>query len=82
MKLMSLNLNLSVTEMSYFIDYEDGPLQQKREPEHSAEFSEDTDCDGSSLPEDSPKVQMKLIRLYEMICWLYVTFTSQFMVSI
>ncbi|KAG7241129.1 hypothetical protein INR49_025872 [Caranx melampygus] len=38
------------------IDYEDGSHEQKRETEHSAEFSEDTDCDGSSLPEDSPEL--------------------------
>uniref|UniRef100_A0A3B4UZV0 Tyrosine-protein phosphatase non-receptor type 13 n=1 Tax=Seriola dumerili TaxID=41447 RepID=A0A3B4UZV0_SERDU len=37
------------------IDYEDGPLEQK-----SAEFSEDTDCDGSSLPEDSPESSRKV----------------------
>ncbi|XP_012735223.2 tyrosine-protein phosphatase non-receptor type 13 isoform X3 [Fundulus heteroclitus] len=36
------------------IDYDDGPLEGKKETEHSAELSEDTDCDGSSLPEDSP----------------------------
>ncbi|XP_029371223.1 tyrosine-protein phosphatase non-receptor type 13 isoform X2 [Echeneis naucrates] len=42
------------------IDYEDGPLEQKRETEHSAEFSEDTDCDGSSLPEDSPESSRKV----------------------
>uniref|UniRef100_A0A3Q2Q9T7 Protein tyrosine phosphatase non-receptor type 13 n=1 Tax=Fundulus heteroclitus TaxID=8078 RepID=A0A3Q2Q9T7_FUNHE len=35
-------------------DYDDGPLEGKKETEHSAELSEDTDCDGSSLPEDSP----------------------------
>ncbi|XP_029025489.1 tyrosine-protein phosphatase non-receptor type 13 isoform X2 [Betta splendens] len=40
------------------IDYEDAPLPRRREPEHSAEFS-DTDCDGSSLPEDSPKSSRK-----------------------
>ncbi|XP_070780338.1 tyrosine-protein phosphatase non-receptor type 13 isoform X2 [Enoplosus armatus] len=42
------------------IDYEDGPLEQKRETEHSAELSEDTDCDGSSLPEDSPESSRKV----------------------
>lgn len=40
-------------------DYEDAPLEEKRELEQSAELSEDTDCDGSSLPEDSPEVQIK-----------------------
>lgn len=34
-------------------DYDEGPLEQERE----TELSEDTDCDGSSLPEDSPEVQ-------------------------
>ncbi|XP_035040325.2 tyrosine-protein phosphatase non-receptor type 13 isoform X2 [Hippoglossus stenolepis] len=40
------------------IDYEDDP-EQRREAEHSADFSEDTDCDGSSLPEDSPESSRK-----------------------
>uniref|UniRef100_A0A3B5QZH6 Protein tyrosine phosphatase non-receptor type 13 n=1 Tax=Xiphophorus maculatus TaxID=8083 RepID=A0A3B5QZH6_XIPMA len=31
-------------------DYDDGPLEEKKD----TELSEDTDCDGSSLPEDSP----------------------------
>ncbi|KAM6975314.1 tyrosine-protein phosphatase non-receptor type 13 isoform 1-T1 [Tautogolabrus adspersus] len=39
------------------IDYED---EEKRETEHSAELSEDTDCDGSSLPEDSPESSRKV----------------------
>uniref|UniRef100_A0A3P8TL35 Tyrosine-protein phosphatase non-receptor type 13 n=1 Tax=Amphiprion percula TaxID=161767 RepID=A0A3P8TL35_AMPPE len=42
------------------IDYEDGRLEQKRETEQSAELSEDTDCDGSSLPEDSPESSRKV----------------------
>ncbi|XP_034402864.1 tyrosine-protein phosphatase non-receptor type 13 isoform X5 [Cyclopterus lumpus] len=42
------------------IDYEDDPLGHKRETEHSAELSEDTDCDGSSLPEDSPESSRKV----------------------
>ncbi|KAM4720013.1 tyrosine-protein phosphatase non-receptor type 13 isoform 2-T3 [Anableps anableps] len=36
------------------IDYNDCPLEEKKLAERSAELSEDTDCDGSSLPEDSP----------------------------
>ncbi|XP_014842866.1 PREDICTED: tyrosine-protein phosphatase non-receptor type 13 isoform X3 [Poecilia mexicana] len=32
------------------IDYDDGPLEEKKD----TELSEDTDCDGCSLPEDSP----------------------------
>lgn len=43
----------------YFIpcntDYDEGPVEKARE----AELSEDTDCDGSSLPEDSPEVQIR-----------------------
>ncbi|KAK5852166.1 hypothetical protein PBY51_023658 [Eleginops maclovinus] len=42
------------------IDYEDEPLEQKRQTDHSAELSEDTDCDGSSLPEDSPESSRKV----------------------
>ncbi|XP_034080001.1 tyrosine-protein phosphatase non-receptor type 13 isoform X2 [Gymnodraco acuticeps] len=42
------------------IDYEDEPLEQKRTTDHSAELSEDTDCDGSSLPEDSPESSRKV----------------------
>uniref|UniRef100_A0A3B5B3R5 Tyrosine-protein phosphatase non-receptor type 13 n=1 Tax=Stegastes partitus TaxID=144197 RepID=A0A3B5B3R5_9TELE len=41
-------------------DYEDGRLEQKRDTEQSAELSEDTDCDGSSLPEDSPESSRKV----------------------
>ncbi|XP_072310859.1 tyrosine-protein phosphatase non-receptor type 13 [Eucyclogobius newberryi] len=37
------------------IDYDDGSLDRKKEMDQSSERSEDTDCDGSSLPEDSPK---------------------------
>uniref|UniRef100_UPI0037E90D58 tyrosine-protein phosphatase non-receptor type 13 n=1 Tax=Semicossyphus pulcher TaxID=241346 RepID=UPI0037E90D58 len=42
------------------IDYEDDPDERKGETEHSAELSEDTDCDGSSLPEDSPESSRKV----------------------
>ncbi|XP_051794612.1 tyrosine-protein phosphatase non-receptor type 13 isoform X4 [Acanthochromis polyacanthus] len=42
------------------IDYEDGRLEQKKETEQSADLSEDTDCDGSSLPEDSPESSRKV----------------------
>lgn len=35
-------------------DYDEGPAEEAGE----AELSEDTDCDGSSLPEDSPEVQI------------------------
>uniref|UniRef100_A0A3Q1FT41 Tyrosine-protein phosphatase non-receptor type 13 n=1 Tax=Acanthochromis polyacanthus TaxID=80966 RepID=A0A3Q1FT41_9TELE len=40
--------------------YEDGRLEQKKETEQSADLSEDTDCDGSSLPEDSPESSRKV----------------------
>ncbi|CAN9504277.1 unnamed protein product [Ophioblennius macclurei] len=43
------------------IDYDDGPLEQRGETEQSAELSEDTDCDGSSLPEDSPQSSRKVM---------------------
>ncbi|XP_074546202.1 tyrosine-protein phosphatase non-receptor type 13 isoform X2 [Halichoeres trimaculatus] len=42
------------------IDYEDDPLEHKGVTEHSAELSEDTDCDGSSLPDDSPESSRKV----------------------
>ncbi|KAM7368864.1 hypothetical protein PAMP_013169 [Pampus punctatissimus] len=42
------------------IDYEDGPVEQQRQTDQSAELSEDTDCDGSSLPEDSPESSRKV----------------------
>lgn len=35
------------------VDYETGSVEKRLE----AEESEDTDCDGSSLPDDSPEVQ-------------------------
>ncbi|XP_047425832.1 tyrosine-protein phosphatase non-receptor type 13 isoform X2 [Mugil cephalus] len=40
------------------IDYDEDPLEQKGE--RSTELSEDTDCDGSSLPEDSPESSRKV----------------------
>uniref|UniRef100_A0A8D0D1X1 Tyrosine-protein phosphatase non-receptor type 13 n=1 Tax=Sander lucioperca TaxID=283035 RepID=A0A8D0D1X1_SANLU len=52
------------TTFPCFTDYEDDPLGQKRETEHSAELSEDTDCDGSSLPEDSPEAVTYVIINY------------------
>ncbi|KAM9306684.1 tyrosine-protein phosphatase non-receptor type 13 isoform 2-T2 [Pholidichthys leucotaenia] len=39
-------------------DYDRAPEQEKTE--RSAELSEDTDCDGSSLPEDSPETTRKV----------------------
>uniref|UniRef100_A0A8C2WLJ2 Protein tyrosine phosphatase non-receptor type 13 n=1 Tax=Cyclopterus lumpus TaxID=8103 RepID=A0A8C2WLJ2_CYCLU len=56
-----------LTACSCFTDYEDDPLGHKRETEHSAELSEDTDCDGSSLPEDSPEVPIKSFQLDETL---------------
>uniref|UniRef100_A0A8C6KKG0 Protein tyrosine phosphatase non-receptor type 13 n=1 Tax=Nothobranchius furzeri TaxID=105023 RepID=A0A8C6KKG0_NOTFU len=38
----------------YLTDYESDPPEEKRLTEPSAELSEDTDCDESSLPEYSP----------------------------
>lgn len=49
------------------IDYGDGPLEQRRDTEHSDEFSEDTDCDGSSLPDDSPESSRKAEWLEESV---------------
>uniref|UniRef100_A0A8C9YWP3 Tyrosine-protein phosphatase non-receptor type 20 n=1 Tax=Sander lucioperca TaxID=283035 RepID=A0A8C9YWP3_SANLU len=60
------------TTFPCFTDYEDDPLGQKRETEHSAELSEDTDCDGSSLPEDSPEVQINSIRAVTYVIINYV----------
>ncbi|XP_056146193.1 tyrosine-protein phosphatase non-receptor type 13 isoform X1 [Lampris incognitus] len=42
------------------IDYEVGSSDHRRDTEQSAELSEDTDCDGSSLPEDSPESSRKV----------------------
>ncbi|CAJ1070742.1 tyrosine-protein phosphatase non-receptor type 13 isoform X2 [Xyrichtys novacula] len=42
------------------IDYEEDLLEQKRLTQHNAELSEDTDCDGSSLPDDSPESSRKV----------------------
>lgn len=41
------------------IDYDDGSHGHNKEMEQSTELSEDTDCDGSSLPDDSPKSSRK-----------------------
>ncbi|XP_036384166.1 tyrosine-protein phosphatase non-receptor type 13 isoform X2 [Megalops cyprinoides] len=40
------------------IDYDSGDLEKEKKSE-TAELSEDTDCDGSSLPEDSPETSRK-----------------------
>uniref|UniRef100_A0A8C6KH04 Protein tyrosine phosphatase non-receptor type 13 n=1 Tax=Nothobranchius furzeri TaxID=105023 RepID=A0A8C6KH04_NOTFU len=42
------------------IDYESDPPEEKRLTEPSAELSEDTDCDESSLPEYSPVTPRKV----------------------
>uniref|UniRef100_A0A673HXA3 Tyrosine-protein phosphatase non-receptor type 20 n=1 Tax=Sinocyclocheilus rhinocerous TaxID=307959 RepID=A0A673HXA3_9TELE len=39
------------------LDYDTGSLEKGKGTEGSGDLSEDTDCDGSSLPEDSPEVQ-------------------------
>ncbi|XP_077354565.1 tyrosine-protein phosphatase non-receptor type 13 isoform X4 [Festucalex cinctus] len=46
-------------------DYDEGPPNPKRE--HSAETSEDTDYDGSSLPDDSPESSHKVEWLEESV---------------
>jgi len=56
-------MNKSVNAVNITTDYEDGPVELKRETEHGSELSEDTDCDGSSLPEDSPMVRVKPSKL-------------------
>ncbi|XP_034047388.1 tyrosine-protein phosphatase non-receptor type 13 isoform X2 [Thalassophryne amazonica] len=42
------------------IDYEDDSQDHKRQTKPSTELSEDTDCDGFSLPEDSPESSHKV----------------------
>ncbi|KAJ8338954.1 hypothetical protein SKAU_G00357400 [Synaphobranchus kaupii] len=42
------------------IDYRPGELGREKKSEN-AELSEDTDCDGSSLPEDSPETSRKAV---------------------
>ncbi|XP_057674167.1 tyrosine-protein phosphatase non-receptor type 13 isoform X2 [Corythoichthys intestinalis] len=46
-------------------DYDEGSHHPKRE--HSAELSEDTDYDGSSLPEDSPESSRKVEWMEESV---------------
>ncbi|XP_051536746.1 tyrosine-protein phosphatase non-receptor type 13-like isoform X3 [Myxocyprinus asiaticus] len=41
------------------IDYDTGSLEKLKETEGSVNLSEDTDCDDSSLPEDSPETSRK-----------------------
>ncbi|KAJ3605309.1 hypothetical protein NHX12_027358 [Muraenolepis orangiensis] len=41
------------------IDYDVDGAEDRRGSEQTAELSEDTDCDGSSLPEDSPESSRK-----------------------
>uniref|UniRef100_A0A671VDL7 Protein tyrosine phosphatase non-receptor type 13 n=1 Tax=Sparus aurata TaxID=8175 RepID=A0A671VDL7_SPAAU len=49
------DLTLSESTRLLELSLDDLSLKATRETEHSAELSEDTDCDGSSLPEDSPE---------------------------
>ncbi|XP_008324263.1 tyrosine-protein phosphatase non-receptor type 13 isoform X2 [Cynoglossus semilaevis] len=42
------------------IDYDDGPQEHREDKPRDAEYSEDTDCDDSSLPEDSPESSRKV----------------------
>uniref|UniRef100_A0A673HWB2 Tyrosine-protein phosphatase non-receptor type 20 n=1 Tax=Sinocyclocheilus rhinocerous TaxID=307959 RepID=A0A673HWB2_9TELE len=63
------NLSLKATRVGYLhdqdcvcvcvcvLDYDTGSLEKGKGTEGSGDLSEDTDCDGSSLPEDSPEVQ-------------------------
>uniref|UniRef100_A0AAY4EYJ5 Tyrosine-protein phosphatase non-receptor type 13 n=1 Tax=Denticeps clupeoides TaxID=299321 RepID=A0AAY4EYJ5_9TELE len=41
------------------IDYDVGSLEREKAADGNADLSEDTDCDGSSLPEDSPETSRK-----------------------
>ncbi|XP_051733435.1 tyrosine-protein phosphatase non-receptor type 13-like isoform X3 [Ctenopharyngodon idella] len=41
------------------IDYDTGSPEKGKGTERSGDLSEDTDCDGSSLPEDSPETSRK-----------------------
>ncbi|XP_026090947.1 tyrosine-protein phosphatase non-receptor type 13-like isoform X2 [Carassius auratus] len=41
------------------IDYDTGSVEKGKGTEGSGDLSEDTDCDGSSLPEDSPEASRK-----------------------
>lgn len=45
------------------LDYETGSPEKGKGTEGSGDLSEDTDCDGSSLPEDSPEVRPSVIKL-------------------
>lgn len=55
---------LNITQSILFSDYDEGPVEEARE----AEQSEDTDCDGSSLPEDSPEVQISPYIRHNQAC--------------
>lgn len=45
------------------LDYDTGSPEKGKGTERSGDLSEDTDCDGSSLPEDSPEVRPSVIKL-------------------
>lgn len=57
-------LNITVYFIPCNTDYDEVPVEEARE----AELSEDTDCDGSSLPEDSPEVQITPYFRYNQAC--------------
>jgi len=49
----------------FALDYDTGSLEKGKGTEGSGDdLSEDTDCDGSSLPEDSPEVRPSVIKLW------------------
>uniref|UniRef100_A0A672Q2A9 Tyrosine-protein phosphatase non-receptor type 20 n=1 Tax=Sinocyclocheilus grahami TaxID=75366 RepID=A0A672Q2A9_SINGR len=55
------------------LDYDTGSLEKGKGTEGSGDLSEDTDCDGSSLPEDSPEVQemdrfLIVLHFIELVC--------------
>uniref|UniRef100_A0A7N6BXJ4 Protein tyrosine phosphatase non-receptor type 13 n=1 Tax=Anabas testudineus TaxID=64144 RepID=A0A7N6BXJ4_ANATE len=60
---LTLSENMRLLELSL----DNLTLKATREMEHSAEFSEDTDCDDSSLPEDSPEDELTSLPLVKVV---------------
>uniref|UniRef100_A0A8C1AMV9 Tyrosine-protein phosphatase non-receptor type 20 n=1 Tax=Cyprinus carpio carpio TaxID=630221 RepID=A0A8C1AMV9_CYPCA len=75
LSLKATSIYMIMTTCVCVLDYDTGSLEKGKGTEGSGDLSEDTDCDGSSLPEDSPEVQeMDRFLLLRMGCEAQILF--------
>uniref|UniRef100_A0A8C2F957 Tyrosine-protein phosphatase non-receptor type 20 n=1 Tax=Cyprinus carpio TaxID=7962 RepID=A0A8C2F957_CYPCA len=67
LSLKATSIYMIMTTCVCVLDYDTGSLEKGKGTEGSGDLSEDTDCDGSSLPEDSPEVQPSILFI-ESVC--------------